>query len=588
MRRLLLIGLCVFSFLLSVLSFQAFATEPGTFDSIILDFRESLTSEELSSELSELKSGYSSDIRLNSEFSQADHVFVMKGDAALLRKLKNSDIGKYTEFVEPNYIYKTTGKPNDPDYDKQWNFQSINIEESWKHTRGKGTVVAVIDTGVSQVLDLKETQFVEGYDFVNDRSNASDDNGHGTHVAGTIAQSTNNRYGVAGVAYEASIMPLKVLAAWGGGTTADIAEAIRWAADHGAHVINMSLGGGGESQLMREAIEYAHSKKVTIVAAAGNSRRSVAEFPARYPHVIAVSAYDSTTKKAPYSNYGTGIDIAAPGGSIQSSANKSGGILQNTINPATGESVLEYFQGTSMAAPHVAGVAALVHSLGTQDPDRIEGILKKSAIAVPDDPQNFYGSGRLDAKGAVDLALKDRPFFWWLSPKLWSGFFSRIWFDGSAFNLGLKLLMFGVAIAFSQVFIAQMPRNRASLYWGLVLGSCGLFFLRGIFITNLPQFPLRLAGSSIPELVGTILNSNLLNPISASVLIPFLLLAGLLGHPSLKWFAIGCTFGVAACLAVSAVFLPEMQWLGSSAIARGYLGVNALLSLGLGLLAARE
>lgn len=241
-----------------------------------------------------------------------------------------------------------------------------------------------------------------------------------------------------------------------------------------------------------------------------------------------------------------------------------------------------------MAAPHVAGVAALVHSLGTQDPDRIEGILKKSAIAVQDDPQNFYGAGRLDAKGAVDLALKDRPFFWWLSPKLWSGFFSRIWFDGSAFNLGLKLLMFGVAIAFSQVFIAQMPRNRASLYWGLVLGSCGLFFLRGIFITNLPQFPLRLAGSSIPELVGTILNSNLLNPISASVLIPFLLLAGLLGHPSLKWFAIGCTFGVAACLAVSAVFLPEMQWLGSSAIARGYLGVNALLSLGLGLLAARE
>jgi serine protease len=585
MQRLLLIGLCAFSFLFSVLTFQSFATELGSFDSIVLDFREDLTAEQLASELSEIKSTYGTEARYNSEFSQADHIVVMKGDAASLRKLKNSNLKQYTEFIEPNYIYKSTAQPNDPDYAKQWNFKSINVEESWKHTRGKGSVVAVIDTGISLVTDLQQTQFVAGYDFVNDRPEAIDDQGHGTHVAGTIAQSTNNGIGVTGIAYEASLMPLKVLSAWGGGTIADIAEAIRWAADHGANVINMSLGGGGDSQLMREAIEYAHSKNVTIVAAAGNSRRSTAEFPARYPHVIGVSAFGATQVKATYSNYGTGIDIAAPGGSMTSFQERSGGILQNTVNPSTGESVFEYLQGTSMAAPHVAGVAALIHSLGIMNPDRIEGILKKSAIEIKEDPQNFYGSGKLNAKAAVNLALKERPFFWWFSPNLWSGFVGkRIWFDGNAFNFGQKMLMLTAAWLLTLLFKSKLPQNSASLFWGLLLGSCGLFFLRGIFVTDLPQFPLRLLGSSIPELVGTLLNSNALNPISASIAIPFLLVSFLLGHRTWKWFAIGSCLGVTACLAVSAILYPEMQWLAGSS-ARIYLSANALLTLGLATLA---
>jgi serine protease len=585
MQRLLLIGLCVFSFLFSVLTFQSFAAEVGNFDSIVLDFREDLTAEQLASELSAIKSTYGNEAHYNSEFSQADHIVVMKGDAASLRKLKNSNLRQYTEYIEPNYIYKSTAQPNDPDYAKQWNFKSINVEESWEKTRGKGTIVAVIDTGISRVIDLQQTKFVAGYDFVNDRPEAIDDQGHGTHVAGTIAQSTNNGIGVTGIAYEASLMPLKVLSAWGGGTTADIAEAIRWAADHGANVINMSLGGGGDSQLMREAIDYAHSKNVTVVAAAGNSRRSTAEFPARYPHVIGVSAFSATQVKAAYSNYGTGVDITAPGGSITSFQERTGGILQNTVNPATGESVFEYLQGTSMAAPHVAGVAALIHSLGVTHPDRIEGILKKSAIVVKEDPQNFYGAGKLNAKAAVNLALKERPFFWWFSPNLWSGFAGkRIWFDGNAFNVGQKLMMLGAAWLLTLLFQSKLPRNSGALIWGLILGSCGLFVLRGVFITDLPQFPLRLLGSSIPELVGTLLNSNALNPISASILIPFLLVSFLLGHPSWKWFAIGSCLGVTACLAVSAVFLPEMQWIPDSA-ARVYLGANALLTLGLATLA---
>ena len=157
-----------------------------------------------------------------------------------------------------------------PEYSKQWNFRNINVEQAWDETKGAGITVAVIDTGVSQVPDLKTTKFVKGYDFVNNKDDASDDNGHGTHVAGTIAQSTNNGYGVAGIAYEASIMPLKVLSGSGGGTIADIAESIKFAADNGASVINMSLGGGGASNMLEEAIKYAHSKGVTIIAAAGN------------------------------------------------------------------------------------------------------------------------------------------------------------------------------------------------------------------------------------------------------------------------------------------------------------------------------
>ena len=168
---------------------------------------------------------------------------------------------------------------------------------------------------VTKVPDLKSTKVIKGYDFVNDKVSANDDNGHGTHVAGTIAQSTNNGYGVAGIAYEAQIMPLKVLSAGGGGTVADIAEAIKFAADNHADVINMSLGGGGESHLMKEAINYAYDKGVVIVAAAGNENRNASSYPARYPRVISVAATDAAGDKAPYSNYGAGVDISAPGGS---------------------------------------------------------------------------------------------------------------------------------------------------------------------------------------------------------------------------------------------------------------------------------
>ncbi len=296
--------------------------------------------------------------------------------------------------------------------------------------------VAVIDTGITKVRDLQETKFVKGYDFVNDRETATDDNGHGTHVAGTIAQSTNNNYGVAGIAYEANLMPLKVLSSYGGGTVADIAEAIKFAADNGADVINMSLGGGGESQLMKQAIEYAHKKGVAIIAAAGNENANGASYPARYPYVIGVSAVGPDGEKAPYSNFGAGVDISAPGGS------EAGSILQETIDE-NGQGVFLGLQGTSMAAPHVAGVAALIKASGIKEPDEILKVLKQSARVIQDDGLNYYGAGHLNAEAAVKLAITGQisfqDFFRWLRD---NGYINPgFWIDGGVVALLPKVVM---------------------------------------------------------------------------------------------------------------------------------------------------
>jgi serine protease len=583
MKKLLLLCLFIVGLGCALFNFKGLANQ-GEYDSIVLDFREDVPAAQIENQVKAIAQQYNVTPSFNSEFSAADHVFIVKGDRTLLKALKKSDLAKKTESIEPNYIYKALGVPNDPFYSKQWNLRSINVESAWDDTKGAGVTVAVIDTGISRVPDLKDAKFVKGYDFVNDREAADDDNGHGTHVAGTVAQSTNNGYGVAGIAYEANLMPLKVLSASGGGTVADIAEAIRFAADHDADIINMSLGGGGESQVMEEAINYAHQKGVFIVAAAGNEGQNSASYPARYNHVIGVAATDSAGEKAPYSNFGAGVDISAPGGS------ETGKILQDTIDPETGVADIQGFQGTSMAAPHVAGVAALVKAAGIQEPDEILRVLKQSVRVVQDDPLNHFGAGHLDAAAAVKLALKGQitftDFFRWLRD---NGYLNpRFWIDGGAVALLPK-----VAMVLGSYVLAWFLRNYFPFSWswsltsGLVAGSSGLFFLRGFYIFDLPQWPFRVMGSSLPELGNTIQGSNVLNPIFASVLIPAVLVALFLGHPQWKWVAIGSALGVASCLAVSAVVSPAMWGLGTGVWARGFLIVNALLCYGLAYLAAK-
>lgn len=587
MKKLLLLVLFLLGLGLAIAHFPGLSAQ-GTYRSIILDFRESLGTAEIEQQVDAIASQYGVTVDYNSEFSKNDHIFVLKGEQELLDKLRGSDLKELTEFIEPNYLYQASRKPNDPDYSKQWNMRSINAEAAWDRTRGKGATVAVIDTGISAVPDLKQTRMVPGYDFVNDRVQADDDNGHGTHVAGTVAQSTNNKFGVVGVAYEAQLMPLKVLSRQGSGTVSDIAEAIRFAADHKADVINMSLGGGGESQLMKEAIEYAHKKGVVIVAAAGNANRSSAEFPARYPHVIGVSALDSQGNKAPYSNYGSGVDISAPGGSIKSD-DGAGGILQNTIDARTGNSVFAAFQGTSMASPHVAGVAALIRSAGVKNPDQVEAILKRSAVPVQEDPSNHFGAGKLNAAKAVTLPAGKGSggVFAWFRKGQFVG--RRIWFDPGAINWGLSLGTLGLACLLAWWWRSLLPSPwTAPLLMGLNLGSVGFFLLRGISVVDLPQWPLRVLGSSLPELGGAFQGTTILNPLTANFWLPLGLIVLLLSHKQMRWFAIGSAIGVTACLAVSTVFFPGVLWISDPTVARGYLALNALVCFVIARLAAKS
>lgn len=583
MKKLLLLSLFIIGLAFALFNFKGLAAQ-GDFESIVLDFREDIPVAEVQRELNHLAQDLNLSPQLNSEFSSKDNIYIVSGDKNTLKTLKNAGLSEETEYIEPNYLYSAFKAPNDPEYSKQWNLHNINIEAAWEETKGNGITVAVIDTGVTPVPDLKQTKFVKGYDFVSDRIEAYDDNGHGTHVAGTIAQSTDNNYGVAGIAYEAKIMPLKVLAASGGGTVADIAEAIRYAADNNADVINLSLGGAGESKMMQEAVDYAYEKGVVVIAAAGNENRNSASYPARYPHVISVSALDAANNKAPYSNFGAGVDIAAPGGS------ESGKILQNTIDPENGKAVFLGFQGTSMAAPHVAGVAALIKAAGIKEPDAVLSILKESSRKVEQDPLNHYGAGQLDAGTAVKLAMQGqisfKDFFRWLRD---NGYLNpRFWIDGGTIALLPKVAMVLGSYILAWFLRAYFPFAWSwSLTSGLVAGSSGLFFLRGLYIFDLPQWPFRVAGSSIPELGNAVQGTSSLNPIFASVAIPALLIVALLGHKSWKWFAIGTSLGVASCLAVNAVIAPELWGLGDGIWARSFLVMNAVLCFALAYLASQ-
>jgi serine protease len=612
MRKLILLCLFVIGLgaaIFGFLNYQGMAVK-GEFETILLDFREDMPSSVVQENLQAIAKQYNVTPQLDNKFSAKDHVYIIKGDRQRLAELKKSQFAQTTEFIEPNYIYNKIpqpGKaawlgeflrpqenddeaspsltgPNDQYYSKQWNLHKIGIEGAWSQTKGSGITVAVIDTGITKVRDLYETKFVKGYDFVNDTEEAKDDNGHGTHVAGTIAQATNNKYGVAGIAYEASLMPLKVLSSSGGGTVADIAEAIKFAADQGADVINMSLGGSGESKLMKEAIAYAHRKDVVIIAAAGNESANGASYPARYPHVIGVSAFGPDGEKAPYSNFGAGVDISAPGGS------EAGKILQETIDE-NGEGVFLGFQGTSMASPHVAGVAALIKAAGIKQPDEVLKVLKQSARVIQDDGLNYYGAGQLNAEAAVKLAFQGQisfpGFFRWLRD---NGYINPgFWIDGGAIALLPKVLMVVGSYLLAWFLRVYFPFTWSwSLSSGLIAGSSGLFFLKGIYIFDLPQWPFRVLGSSIPELGNTLQGTNALNPLFASVLIPIVLMALLLGHPSWKWFAIGSTLGVAACLTVSAIYDPTIWGFASDNLARLYLITNAILCYGLARLALKN
>ncbi len=310
--------------------------------------------------------------------------------------------------------------PNDPWYSFQWNFPPVQAPDAWAVSTGSGIVVAVVDTGISQAgEDLKCQTFVAPFNAITDTpGSAVDDEGHGTHVAGTIAECTNNSLGVAGIAYGAKLMPIKVLDATGGGYSSDIAQGIDWARTNGAQVINLSLGvtctttwPGCSSSILDTAIDAATSAGIVVVAASGNGSSPYVSTPANNPNVISVGAVQYDLKRPSYSNYGTGLDIVAPGGSFldQNGDGDIDGILQETF----GDSGWGYYYGvgTSMAAPHVtAAVAMLKAAHPTATREQITAALLATGqdlgTAGYDD---FYGNGLLQINSALTALANPSP-----------------------------------------------------------------------------------------------------------------------------------------------------------------------------------
>jgi len=303
------------------------------------------------------------------------------------------------EYIGPNYIAHIAGEPNDPAWWRQWDMQQIGMPTAWEQSQGDAVVIALVDTGVDARHPDLAGNLLAGYDFIDEDQDPQDDNGHGTHVAGILAAVGNNGIGIAGMAWRAKVMPLKVLDAKGDGSYFNIIRAIRYAADHGVRIINLSLGGSFHDPNLQEAVAYARAKGCLVVAAAGNQGGALL-YPAAYSETLAVAATDDRQRRPSYSNYGPGVDLAAPGGT------QSVGIY--SLAPAGGYTTLF---GTSMAAPHVSGLAALLWSIAPAlTADQVAGIMEDTALKVGTTPYDArgwnqeLGYGLINAPAAIQRA----------------------------------------------------------------------------------------------------------------------------------------------------------------------------------------
>ncbi len=372
--------------------------------------------------------GYLRRMAVGADVVKADRKLDRVEAEALMRQIAaNPNV----EYVEIDKLNKPVFTPNDTRFGEQFGFGTgaggTYATQAWDVTSGAGSVVAVLDTGITNHSDLN-ANILPGYDFIIDTAVAADGNGrdsdpsdpgdayggypssrHGTHVAGTVAAVTNNSKGVAGMAFSAKVVPVRVLGK-GGGYDSDIADAVIWASGgsvsgvpanaNPAEAINLSLGGQGTcGSAMQSAINGAVGRGTTLAIAAGNSNANTSGFsPANCNNVIAVGSVTSTGARSSFSNYGAIVDVAAPGSSILSTLNSG------TAGPGA-ESYASY-SGTSMATPHVAGVIALIQSVSAtpKTPAEVETIIKNTARAFPSTPSQPIGTGILQAKAAVDAA----------------------------------------------------------------------------------------------------------------------------------------------------------------------------------------
>ncbi len=365
--------------------------------------------------------------------------------------------------VAKNYrVTKQQVRPNDEGFQLQWNFDAINVPYAWQINPGSrnDVVVAVIDTGLNIVSDtvvfsspltgqlalrfaavpdlVSDNRIASPHDFLYGDNLPFDLDGHGTHVANTIAEQTNNNIGATGIAYNVKVMPLKVLLSpWdfifavapaSGSNIALVADAVKYAADNGAKIINMSLGGLGPAPTVRDAIQYAVGKGAFVAMAAGNEGDdgNPTTYPAAYASDIvgamAVGAVNRSLHRTSYSTFKSYVEICAPGGETVSSVDYQNGITQITYSAADDLSFispnqalallrsgfrprfdrfeLRPFEGTSMATPHIAGVAALLYSQGIKNPATIERVIKQFAMSIDARPDEC-GAGLVDARRAL-------------------------------------------------------------------------------------------------------------------------------------------------------------------------------------------
>jgi thermitase len=295
-------------------------------------------------------------------------------------------------YVEPHYYYMTNSEPipNDDLFaPHQWNLPITQTVEGWGISKGNDNIIiAVLDTGVDLNHPDLQGRLVDGLNIVKPEQAPSDDVGHGTHVTGVISATVNNLEGVAGMTWYDKVMPIKVLDQSGAGTTYSVAQGIIWATDHGAKVINMSLGNYAQAEFLHDAVRYAYDRDVVLIAASGNDNTDKPGYPAAYPEVFAVAATDQQQQRAPFSNYGDYIDVAAPGVSIASTY------------PHNQYAALS---GTSMASPHVSALAALIRSVNPLlNNTEVMNIMRDTADDLGKQGKDGqFGYGQINVKQAL-------------------------------------------------------------------------------------------------------------------------------------------------------------------------------------------
>lgn len=353
---------------------------------------------------------------------------LVKHQAVFLRTLYNSDVQVWqvkegselsivealnaeaaVVYAEPDYRYWALLTPNDPGYGQQWAHPLMGSTSGWDITTGNASIViAIIDTGIDENHPDLAAKVVSGYDAVDDDNNPHDGHGHGTHVAGIAAAIGNNGVGVAGLDWQARIMGVRVLNNNGSGYTSDIVDGINWAYQHGAKVLNMSLGGPAYSSAMQDAVNAAHASGSLVVAAMGNDSSSTPSYPAAYNNVMAVAATNPSDLRSYYSNYGSHCDIAAPGGEMNY-LHDPDGIYSTmptywvTMNGLGYSMNYDFLQGTSQATPYVSGLAALIWSVApTLTPDQVQSTIQSTAVDLGSPGwDQYYGYGRINVQAAL-------------------------------------------------------------------------------------------------------------------------------------------------------------------------------------------